>query len=652
MFVQMDARSIVSVAFRQMRKFLMVVIPINVLAFLYVLTATPAFESTASLLVKFGQDARPEAAIEGNGASGLSAEEKRGMVQSNLNILTSRDLADALVKEMGLARLYPDLASASDDPVKTTNAAVKAFMTDLKSATKADAGIITVSYFHEDRALATEALNRLLDLFIRRQAEIFGNPQSGALTEQSQQAAQRLEEANRQFSEFKLKNGIAELDEELALLLRQRGDMTGYLSRREALAVPGVTTTGDIPREEMVAQPELGALPARIPASGDSSRFPVLEDIQKRIDEMRAKEAELLLTYRADSDVVQTLRRNIVAEERNLDGSLRALAQQVADLDRQIAQKQAFRSEYDSLKRAVMAAEAGYKTAQERLTAAQVNDDLNQRKITRISVIQQPTAPDKASRPQKLVTLILSFLASLAFGGAAVLFAELFDQTFSRSEQLHSVLDKPVLTSFSRRSRRDEGASRQELTALLQALENTLPAAGRGRIIQLGSCYSGEGISTISYDFAHYVAESLKRRVLVLELSATSGHSLLDVVLGRATPDKVISSRGPVQMAALATTQQTDLVLAQIGALTPLFEQLRNQFDLVLLATSGVLQSPAALAVSKLADGVVVVVEAERTRAPVLRQLVSQLSDVGAGVIGTVLNKRNYYIPGWLYGRL
>ena len=55
------------------------------------------------------------------------------------------------------------------------------------------------------------------------------------------------------------------------------------------------------------------------------------------------------------------------------------------------------------------------------------------------------------------------------------------------------------------------------------------------------------------------------------------------------------------------------------------------------------------VAFSAHADATVMVVEAEKTRAPVALDLSERLKDMGAQLVGFVFNKRKYYVPEYLY---
>jgi Mrp family chromosome partitioning ATPase len=59
--------------------------------------------------------------------------------------------------------------------------------------------------------------------------------------------------------------------------------------------------------------------------------------------------------------------------------------------------------------------------------------------------------------------------------------------------------------------------------------------------------------------------------------------------------------------------------------------------------------SRLGLAVAPYCDGVAMVVEAERTRAPVAEHLLSHLRTVRARVLGAVLNRRRYHLPQRVY---
>ena len=343
MLVQMDAREIFSAVFRQMWKFLAIFIPIVLIALIYALSATPQYGSNAKMLLRFGQDARPDMAISQNGG-GLSAEDKRGLVQSNVNILSSRDLVETLMRDITVKRAYPELAEDIKDENRQVMAAVNQLIVkDLVTRTESSAGIIEMTLLNENPETAKLMLDKLLALFIERQSEIYGNPQAEAIREQADATYAKLEEANRELFEYKTKVGVASIDEEISLLLKKRSDIAEYLSRYEEGGAPVVPLgspkiapiDGDEidpyletppagPNSETAIQPnDVGILPAKMGEFGGNVPFPALDEIQKRIDDLRAKEITMRQTYKPGSDVMRNLQLNIAAETEVLKKSHR-----------------------------------------------------------------------------------------------------------------------------------------------------------------------------------------------------------------------------------------------------------------------------------------------------------------------------------------
>ena len=74
-------------------------------------------------------------------------------------------------------------------------------------------------------------------------------------------------------------------------------------------------------------------------------------------------------------------------------------------------------------------------------------------------------------------------------------------------------------------------------------------------------------------------------------------------------------------------------------------QNLRTDFELVLIDSPPLTVSPDGLAVAGKVDGVILVVEAEKTRWQTVRRVKDNISRVGGNILGVVLNKRRYYIP-------
>ena len=92
--------------------------------------------------------------------------------------------------------------------------------------------------------------------------------------------------------------------------------------------------------------------------------------------------------------------------------------------------------------------------------------------------------------------------------------------------------------------------------------------------------------------------------------------------------------------------------LFESASINARIEQMRNEADWILLTTPPVNAYNDALALATKVDGVVLVVEAEKTRWEVAQSARERLEDARANILGVVLNNRKFHIPGWIYRRL
>jgi Mrp family chromosome partitioning ATPase len=90
----------------------------------------------------------------------------------------------------------------------------------------------------------------------------------------------------------------------------------------------------------------------------------------------------------------------------------------------------------------------------------------------------------------------------------------------------------------------------------------------------------------------------------------------------------------------------------EIGEVAALKSVLSATFDYVLIDAPAVADMSWAPAIGAMADGVILVVQAERTRWPVALNSRKEFEGSGAKVMGVFLNRRRYYIPSRIYRRI
>jgi hypothetical protein len=78
-------------------------------------------------------------------------------------------------------------------------------------------------------------------------------------------------------------------------------------------------------------------------------------------------------------------------------------------------------------------------------------------------------------------------------------------------------------------------------------------------------------------------------------------------------------------------------------------QQLRSQAQFVAIDCPAIATSSDALSLARLVEGMVLVVEADRTKKVQIRNAERQIEAAGGKLLGLVLNKRRYPIPGAIY---
>ena len=203
----------------------------------------------------------------------------------------------------------------------------------------------------------------------------------------------------------------------------------------------------------------------------------------------------------------------------------------------------------------------------------------------------------------------------------------------------------------------------QDMINLYLRIDSLMPGISHKTIQFIGS-RAGEGTSTIAREFARVCAVKMQKSVLLLDIDR--GHPTLrafglkpECGLDQMMEGGVSLDRAVVQVedtSLYLTSLCDDSKLAPKVMESPriedLWQVLRARFDLVIFDSPPATASPDGYSVTPKVDGVVLVVEAEKTKWPVIQDVKEKLISHGGNILGIVFNKRRYYIPRWLYNRI
>jgi Mrp family chromosome partitioning ATPase len=217
-------------------------------------------------------------------------------------------------------------------------------------------------------------------------------------------------------------------------------------------------------------------------------------------------------------------------------------------------------------------------------------------------------------------------------------------------------------------------ANAAELATLGARLMNEA-ALGEARTVLVTSSHPSEGRTLTAVGLAQTLASHIRSRVALLDANFVRSrarpepagsprlHELYGLAAAPGLAD-VLASGYPCRSAVQETRQENLSVMTagrplsgsvgrrEVEALRQVLAELGSTHDYVIVDGSDCSRSSDVSLVARVFDAVVLVIECEKTSWEVVRQAADGVRKSGGRLLGAVLNKRRYYIPGRLYGKV
>ncbi len=175
----------------------------------------------------------------------------------------------------------------------------------------------------------------------------------------------------------------------------------------------------------------------------------------------------------------------------------------------------------------------------------------------------------------------------------------------------------------------------------------------------------GEGNSTVLLQFAQTLAAEGYRVLLVdANLHFPNLHQLLHMEREDGLTDLLLGNRESIADVMKETTLNNlwiitsgspypnPVAIFETNFFDPMIDQMKIQADWVLFDSPPLHSYSDSFALARKVDGVVLVVQAEKTRWEVAQESKERLENNGGRILGAVLNKRRFHVPQWLYKSL
>lgn len=473
--------NLIAILIRHFAAMVVVFLSVVMLGVIYLATSTPKYESTAQMIIRFGDRSIPD--IDRSPVTEVTPADRREIVLSNAALLESPDLIEEVVTAVGIENLYPDIAEKPPARWSPMNEAAQRFAGSLWVGVGTQNNVITVSFLHTNAAVAQTVLQNLIDLYVTRQTTVYHSSHSDFLKEEVSTAAQRLEGAQSALGVFKEKLGISDYGQEVTELLKQRGEINSSLHAAQAAFDQSKQR-----RDQLSAL--IKSLPATQPGAAGGELYRSLDEAQSRLAELTTKRSQMLATYTPGSPALASLDASIAAAQAEVEKRrdevnqrsstnvntvyqavqtdylrtvadaessaepVRVLTGQLSAVDERLSALEKARGTFLDLSREERLADETYRSLLTRYEDARIKDNINQQRISAATVISQPSLPYRPSRPRKTLTLLACMFAGgiLAIGAAFMIQA--WRNDFMTPEQVTAFLGLPVLASIPAQSPR------------------------------------------------------------------------------------------------------------------------------------------------------------------------------------------------------
>jgi succinoglycan biosynthesis transport protein ExoP len=444
----------------------------------------PQYHSEAEIYIRYVVEARTPTVSAVETPTRMLNEQDDSIVNTEIDILRSLDVAKAVVRAVGAERILAKYGGGS-----SFDGATAVVRHNLTVEPLPRRSVLALLFRHPDPAVAQEVLRNVILAYSERHIELRQplEMNSKFFTEETKRLRQELEQTEEQLKAARAEAGVASLEEARNSLTRQKADVQSQLTQAKAeLAGYRAVLKGTVPPAPAGGAPtnQVAPIPrdrqneyrtlcdrldqllkekeAQLFVYTPESFF--IRRIQERIDQTQAEKRKLEQAFPGLTNLVVTLPQpagqpagpivDPVAAAAGLEAKIEFLDSQLTNIQAQITKVEEKEPRIRELVRQREELEGRLKRFSDTVAQVRLDAAVGDGKAPNIGIIQSPTPPKKMWSKDflKKLGMITGGCASLGFLLAFAL-EFLFDRSVKRPVDLEKKLRLPLLITIPDMSR-------------------------------------------------------------------------------------------------------------------------------------------------------------------------------------------------------
>jgi uncharacterized protein involved in exopolysaccharide biosynthesis len=495
---QVSVRDIASVLFRHKLLLCVTFLAVAVGTAVFTFLMPNEYESRMKILVKNTRSDVPITPERTTGATSTYVENdvSENQINSEIELLTSEDLLKQIVTECGL---YHGGASISarlglKEATRSTGAqveeATRKLAKDLVITPVKKANLIEIKYTSGSAEQAATVLRKLQDLYLEKHLKLHRTPGTYEFFKgQAERHEGELQSAEKGLSGFQQSMNVVSLTQ-------QKDQTVQKLTEAKSKLLETETFLREVNDRIAKGQQQLQTLAPRVVTQ--SRALPnqySAERLNTLIVELQNRRTQLLTKFRPDDRLVreveqqikdtrialekasqetateqstgpnplrQTLESELARGRVDQAGALgrrEMLAGQVQQYEVQLSRLEGITAQYEDLNRKVKQSEDNYQLYKKKEEEARITDELDQNKITNVSIAEAPSQPQLPVKPNRPLNLILGVFLGVLLSIGSVVVAEFMRDTVLTPRDLELLTGHRVLASLPKMGRRQQAIS-------------------------------------------------------------------------------------------------------------------------------------------------------------------------------------------------